>query len=916
MGAAMSDRLERRLVAVMFTDMVGYTALMQSDESVAREKRLRYFRAVEGKHDAFGGTIVKRLGDGTLSTFTSSLDASQAAVEIQRELAGHDVPVRIGIHVGEVIVELDDLIGDAVNVASRIESFAVPGGVMLSDSAYDQIRNRSDIGVVALGKFRLKNVGRPFELFAVDAEGIVVPSPETLEGKGERYASLPSNLPVSEAPLLGRQDELHDLFDLVREHRIVTLTGTGGVGKTRLAIELARLLSPEFLDGVSFVSMAEVSDPDEFVPALATALDVKESEERTLGDGVAALIGDMRALVVLDNLEQVVAAVQEVAKLVERCPRLHVIATSRAPLRIGGEREFSLDTLDLPSASDGLAVSVLLASPAVAFFVDRARNARSDFELTEDNAGAVFEICSRLDGLPLALELASSRLRLLSPQTLLERLSHAIDALGPGPRDAPQRQQTLRATIDWSYSLLGKTQQRLFRRMAVFVGGCQLDDLEAICADPEGSVLDDLETLVDHALVRVDQRHERFSMLQTILAFANELLASSGDADSVSMSHARRFAALTEELRGDMEGDGLVRALERGFVEDANVRGALDMLLSVARAGDAEALELGLQSCGNLLIYWHVRGQNLSARERAVAFLGEDPKTAPTVGRSRALLTAGLALWMLGRFDEAIVEWTEAYEIATALDATRERCLAPFLLGLGLLGKGDSSGRVWTTEGIERSQAAGFLWAEGLSRTADGLLQMLAGDFESALEQLTTALTIQKRLGDHDGAGVSLSGLAALASGRDDLALAVDLYEQALAEFEACGDRAEEARVLGEVAWVRLRHGDTRLARQQFFDSVHAYSDVGSVRGVGIALTGLAATEASEDRPEKAVQLAAAAEVFAREEGIVNVYSDETPGREAVDRARDALSSEALANATALGQRLSLREALDFARSG
>jgi predicted ATPase/class 3 adenylate cyclase len=909
----MADRLERRLVAVMFTDMVGFTALMQADELLARDKRRRYIRAVEEQHGAFGGSIVQRLGDGTMSTFASSLDAAKAAVNIQRQLAGHEVPVRIGIHVGEVIVEPEGLVGDTVNVASRIESFAVPGGVMLSDSAYDQIRNRSDISVVALGRFRLKNVGRPFELFAVDAEGIVVPDPRVLEGKGERYASLPSNLPAPEKPLLGRHVELQALIQLVRAHRVVTVTGAGGVGKTRLAIELARLISPEFLDGVSFVSMSEVSDPEEFVPALAAALDVKESEERTLGDGVASLIGDMRALVLLDNLEQVVAAAPDVAMLVKRCPNLHVIATSRAPLRIAGEHELPLDTLELPSEIEPSLLSIL-ASPAIALFVDRARIAVTGFELTEENSEAVVDICRRLDGLPLALELAAPRLRLLSPQALSERLSQALDALGTGPRDTPERQRTLRATIDWSYSLLGEAEQRLFRRMAVFVGGSQLDDLEAVCADPGDSVIDQLESLVDHALVRVDHRRDRFSMLQTMSAYANELLSASGESHAVSMSHARRFVALTEELRGQMESDGLVRALERGVVEDANVRAAIDTLLAAAGA-DVDALELGLQACGNLLIYWHVRGQNLSARERAIAFLREDHRTTATVGRSRALITAGLALWMLGKFDEAIVEWTEAYEIAAALDATRERCMSPFLLGLGLLGKGDTTGRFWTKEGIERSHAAGFPWAEGLARTADGLLQMLAGDLDGAAEQLSAALAIQERLGDHDGAGVSLSGLAALAASHDDLAQAVDLYEQALAEFEACGDRAEEARVLGEVAWVRLRHGDTRLARLRFFDSVHAYTDVGSIRGVGIALTGLAATAATEGRPETAIQLAAAAEVYATEEGIVNVYSDETPGREVVARAKDALSAEAVARATGVGQRLSLREALDLARS-
>src|SRR5919106_85783 len=280
----------------MFTDVVGYTALMQADERLARDKRDRYMAALESHHDAFGGTIVQRLGDGSMSMFPSSLAAVQAAVEIQRELAAHDVSVRIGVHVGEVIVEPERLTGEAVNIAARIESFAVPGGVLLSDSAYEQIGNRSDVVVVGLGRFRLKNVGRPYELYAVSADGVVVPDRNTLEGKGERFASLPSNLPEPATELVGRTADLASVAELVREHRVVTITGPGGVGKTRLVVELGWLLAPEFLDGVAFVPLADVTEPADFVPALALALDVKESEERSLGEGIVSLIDDRKAL--------------------------------------------------------------------------------------------------------------------------------------------------------------------------------------------------------------------------------------------------------------------------------------------------------------------------------------------------------------------------------------------------------------------------------------------------------------------------------------------------------------------------------------------------------------------------------------------------------------------------------------------
>src|SRR6266540_4336376 len=334
----------------MFTDMVGYTALIQADERLGLDKRDRYMSALESHHDAFGGTIVQRLGDGSMSMFPSSLAAVLAAVAIQRDLAAQEVSVRIGIHVGEVIVEPERLTGDAVNVAARIESFAVPGGVMLSESAHDQIKNRSDVDVFRLGRFRLKNVGRPVELYAISAEGVVVPDPGALEGKGEQFASLPSNLPIPVEPLVGRAADLASLIELAREHQVVTITGPGGVGKTRTVIELGRLLAPEFLDGVAFIALAHVTVPAHFLPALADALDVKEAEGRTLGDGVAALIGDKKALLLLDNLEQVVSAASEVAGLAESCPGLRIVTTSRTPLRIAAEREYPLAPARAPSS--------------------------------------------------------------------------------------------------------------------------------------------------------------------------------------------------------------------------------------------------------------------------------------------------------------------------------------------------------------------------------------------------------------------------------------------------------------------------------------------------------------------------------------------------------------------------------------
>ncbi len=677
------------------------------------------------------------------------------------------------------------------------------------------------------------------------------------------------------------------------------------------------MLAPEFLDGVAFIALADVTDPAQFLPALADALDVKEAEGRTLDEGVAALIGDKKALLLLDNLEQVVSAASEVAVLIERCPGLRVVATSRTPLKIAAEREYPLAPLALPPPSDPGSTESLSSCPAIALFVERARTTRGSFELTPENAGAVAEVCRRLDGLPLALELAAARLRLLSPEALLERLDHALQVLISGPRDTPERQQTLRATIDWSHSLLTESEQRLFRRLAVFAGGCTFVDLEAVCTDPGEAILDDLESLVDKALVQADGQGDRLRMLQTIGEYARERLEAAAETRGFVIRHAYRYAELAREVRDGIEGTDQIGSLERGITEEGNLQAALDTLLAAARGGDATASEAGLQMCGDLWMYWHIRGKNLTAREYATSFLDTDTGGSPTRGRAGAFLTAGLASDMLGQFERSNDEWAEAYRIATALEADREVCLGAFLQGLcvGLHRSDLEAGLRWMSESIERSRALGFTWAQAFASSLDGILHAVAGDLDTAETRYTQALEIQQRIGDEEGAGLSLGGLAQLASGRGDLAGALELYRRSLAAYEAIGDRAEEARILSEMAWTYLRHEDPVLARRTFLDSVQAYTDVASVRGVGISLIGLAAAEAVEHRPETAVQIAAAAEVYAQQEGIVNVYSDDTPGREFVDQARAALSADEVAQATEAGRMLTIKEALDLARS-
>jgi tetratricopeptide (TPR) repeat protein len=403
-------------------------------------------------------------------------------------------------------------------------------------------------------------------------------------------------------------------------------------------------------------------------------------------------------------------------------------------------------------------------------------------------------------------------------------------------------------------------------------------------------------------------------MLQTIAEYARERLDAAGEAGDIWRRHALRYSAFAQQVRDGIEGSDQIRSLARGIADDSNLQAALETFLAAAKDGDAVACEHGLQLCGDLWLYWHIRGKNLTAREYAVSFLDADTGGSPTVGRAGAFLTAGLTSDVLGQFERANDEWAEAYRIATECEAGRELCIGALLQGLGLIRFDLDTGLTWTGESIERSRALGFTWAQGFASTFDGVLNAVAGDLDTAQMRYSEALEIQRRIGDEEGAGLSLGGLATLASGRGDLAGALDLYQQSLAAFEAIGDRAEEARILGEMAWTHLQDEDPVGARWYFLESAQAYVDVASVRGVGLALVGLASTEAVENRPGNAVQIAAAAEVFAHQEGIVNVYADETPGRDFVDKARAVLSADDLARATEIGRRLTIKEALDIAR--
>jgi predicted ATPase/class 3 adenylate cyclase len=544
----------------LFTDVEGSTRLWEQRPDAMRAALERHDAIVRTAIAESEGEIVKTTGDGLMAVFASPSGAIAAALAAQRGLFAQAWPegclirVRMGIHTGEVEERGGDFFGPAVNRTARIMSAGHGGQVLLSEATAGLVEGLLPDSATLrdLGEHRLKDLGRPQHLFQVAHPGL--PS---------EFAPLvtidmrPNNLPTETSAFVGREAELRAIRERLDDAdiRLVTLTGAGGSGKTRLAIRAAADQVDRFTDGVYFVDLVTATDSDAVLALVTTALGLGDATERSPLDELRRQLREQRVLLVLDNFEQVTVAAPVLVGLLADCPRLKVLVTSRQALRVRGEHVVAVPPLSLPAASAASASADELSQfEAIQLFVERARGVRTEFRLTDDNASAVAEICRRLDGLPLAIELATARLNLFSPEALRERLAGSLKALGSGARDLPERQQTLRATIEWSYELLTPAEQRLFELLSIFAG-MSLDAVEAVAsglddvAGTELNALDDLGSLIDKSLVRQldadDAGMPRVVMLETIKAYAAAKLDARGEfAAGAREAHARYFVEL------------------------------------------------------------------------------------------------------------------------------------------------------------------------------------------------------------------------------------------------------------------------------------------------------------------------------------------------------------------------------------
>ena len=666
-------------VTLLFTDIEGSTRLL-------RELRERYHAMLADHHrllreafDAHGGQEIGTEGDSFFVVFVRATDAVTAAAEAQEALEGGPIKVRMGLHTGEPVLIDDDYIGIDVHRAARIAAAGHGGQVLISQATRRLLDSTLDLG--DLGEHRLKDLTSPERIYQLGHEEH--PPLKSLDQ---------TNLPVQPTPLVGRERELADVLELLRSHRLVTLTGPGGSGKTRLALQAAAELVGEFPDGVWFVSLAALRDPELVKPTIAQTLGVTEAQ--TLEE----YLGRKEALLLLDNFEQILDAAADVAELLRQAPGVKVIATSRAPLHLTGEHEYPVP----PLADD----------EAAELFVERVRATKPSFEPDEH----VDAICRRLDNLPLALELAAARSKVLVPEQLLERLEQRLPLLSGGARDAPERQRTLRGTIDWSYDLLGDAEQQLFRRLAVFAGSFDLEAAEEVCeAD-----LDTLASLIDKSLLR-QTAEGRFFMLATIREYAAERFDEDPAAEVLRRRHAERTIRVAEEARPRHHAGFVVLEAEHD-----NARAALDFL---ATAGEAE---LGLRLVLALGDYWYVRGHAREGRRRIDAALAA-AADAPAELRLAGLIRAASLARVVGDADAAGSQASAAVALAREVDDGAALAAALRELGEAMVARHDYE-RAFALyeESLAIAGAAGESTVATMTNLAD--VALAAGELEGAIE--------------------------------------------------------------------------------------------------------------------------------------------------------------------------------------
>ena len=723
---------------------------------------------------------------------------------------------------------------------------------------------------------------------------------------------LRSRLRTRSTSFVGRKRELREIRQRLREvdTPLLTLTGPAGTGKTRLAVEVTVGIEDEFPDGVVLVELAPIRDPELVAPAIADTLGVSAKPGRDLVEMLVAYLRDRQALLVLDNFEQVLDAAPLLTQLIEGARDLVLLVTSRAPLDVPVERVYPVSALELPDPSLLPDLVRLLQVGAVRLFVDRARDARADFELSETNADPIVQLCVRLDGLPLALELAAARIKLLSPGEILARLGPRLELLKSEPGSgAPDRHRTLRAAIDWSYDLLGPEEQALFTSLGVFVGGFTLDGAQAVAGELELDVVDGVESLLRHNLLRTQRMaggEPRFGMLETIHEYALDRLGARGNEAPVRRSHACFYAELAEDAEPDLLGPHQLRWLELLDAELANIRAALTW---ATETGDAE---FGLRIGAALWRYWQMRGYLAEGRERLerLLVLGSGSRAARAWGQSTV---ASIAL--VQGDHAAVTRLLEAsLPVHRKLGAVQKTAGSLSMLCHSALVLGDADRALaCAEEGLAHARRWGDRPFEAMLLHSLGLALGWKGELEAAASAIAESVEISRRDGNLASVGNGLRSLGSIALARCDYAQARLCFEESLAIGRAIGYPYYISHTLSDLALVAQEANDHAEAQRLLAESVAIEREAGERLGLVANLEVYARLAAANGRHARAVRLCASASALRKSVGVDPAEVGWPDPEPMVVHLRSVLGADAFAETWSDGRAMTLDESLDYA---
>jgi len=894
----------------LFTDIEGSTRLEQALGTVAYAAILERHRdLLRAAFAAHGGFEQGTEGDSFFVVFASAREALAAAVEAQRAVGAEawppeaEIRVRMGLNAGETTKVGGSLVGLAINRAARIAAAGHGGQIVVSEAVRGLVGPDlpEGVGLRGLGSHRLKDLGEPQPLLQVEADGLVreFPALRSLDAR-------PNNLPTQLTSFVGRERELTEAGALLAANRLVTLTGPGGTGKTRLSLQIAANAAGAFPDGVFFVALERVREPA-LVPArLASVVGIGEAARRSADEALRDWLLEKRVLFVLDNFEQVVAAGPLVADLLRSAPGLTVLVTSRAPLRVSGEQEYpvpglptppdptqltAMERAQLPVEARALDLATLETYEAVRLFVARATAVRPGFQVTNENASAVAAICARLRGMPLAIELAAARVKLLSPDAILVRLEHQLGVLAAGSRDLPERQQTLRGAIAWSYDILDPPCRLLLDRLSVFEGEIELDAAESVCgpaAELGQQVIDGLLSLADQSLIRTidSETQPRFEMLDTIREFAAEMLDGRGERAAIERRHAAWYVAFAKEGAAELSGDRQREWLDQFEQAHDNIRVALDRAVA---AGDAEtAITLAF----NTWRFWQKRGHLHEARRRLEAVAAADWSRRERVLRARLMEALGGVLWWQGDIAAMKPTYLEAVEIWRSMKDPSELANALYNYSFAF-SIPDDAPELAISPGASRP----VVDPDGLGRAA-----------------LDEALEIYRALGDERGEANVLWGIGNMRYFGEEIDPGTAEFGAALEKFRQVGDRTMEAWSLHMLGGALLRVGRRDEAATNLRHALRHFYEASDTAGITLVLDDLASQALAEDQLERAARIWGAARNLTTNTGAnLASFVDGWIEGQSRPNIRTALPPEALDALSKEGAAMTLDEAVSYA---